>query len=89
MAEGSFQRFQSGEKIATQHMTGSQSPVGVASAEDLRLVEALRSGNESAFVSLVDMYHSSMLRLAMIFIPSQAVAEEVVQETWMGVLQWA
>ena len=67
-------------------MTGSQSPGGVASAEDLRLVEALRSGNESAFVSLINMYHSSMLRLAMIFIPSQAVAEEVVQETWMGVL---
>ena len=87
MEEGSFQHFQSGEKIATQNMTGSQSPVGVASAEDLRLVEALRSGNESAFVSIFDMYHSSMMRLAMIFIPSQAVAEEVVQETWMGVLQ--
>ena len=86
MEEGSFQPFQSGETITTQHMTGSQSPVSVASADDLRLVKALRSGNESAFVSLVNMYHSSMLRLAMIFVPSEAIAEEVVQETWMGVL---
>jgi RNA polymerase sigma-70 factor (ECF subfamily) len=86
MKEGSFQHFQSGEKIATQRMTGSETSAGAASAEDLRLVKALRSGNESAFVSLVTMYHSSMLRLAMIFVPSKAIAEEVVQETWMGVL---
>jgi RNA polymerase sigma-70 factor (ECF subfamily) len=87
MEEGTFQRNQQNERVATQqHIAGTQSPGGVASVEDLRLIEALRSGNESAFVSLVNMYHSSMLRLAMIFIPSQAVAEEVVQETWMGVL---
>jgi len=86
MEEGSFQHFQSGEKIATQRMTGSETSAGMASAEDLRLVKALRSGNESAFVSLVNMYNSSMLRLAMIFVPSEAIAEEVVQETWMGVL---
>jgi RNA polymerase sigma-70 factor (ECF subfamily) len=86
MEEGTFQRFQSGEKVATQNIAGSQSPIVVASAEDLRLVEALRSGDESAFVSLVNMYHSSMLRLAMIFVPPEAVAEEVVQETWMGAL---
>jgi len=36
---------------------------------------------------LIDQYHASMLRLAMVFVPSQAVAEEVVQEAWMGVLQ--
>jgi RNA polymerase sigma-70 factor, ECF subfamily len=87
MEEETFQRIQSGEKVETQQQNaGSLSPSGVASAEDLRLVEALRSGNESAFVSLVNMYHSLMLRLAMIFVPSEAIAEEVVQETWMGVL---
>jgi RNA polymerase sigma-70 factor (ECF subfamily) len=86
MEEGTFQPNQPEERVATQQIAGSQSPGGVASAEDLRLVEALRSGNESAFVSLIDMYQSSLLRLAMIFIPSQAVAEEIVQETWMGVL---
>jgi RNA polymerase sigma-70 factor (ECF subfamily) len=86
MEEGTFQRLQSGEKVATQHIAGSQSHMGAASEEDLRLVEALRNGNESAFVSLVNMYHSSMLRLALIFVPSEAVAEEVVQEAWLGVL---
>jgi len=86
MGEGTFQPDQPVERIATQNIAGSQPSGGVASAEDLHLVEALRSGNESAFVSLIDMYHSSMLRLAMLFIPSQAIAEEVVQETWIGVL---
>lgn len=87
MEEGTFQRNQQDERVATQHhIAGSQSPGGVASAEDLRLVEALRSGNESAFVSLVNMYHAPMLRLAMLFVPSEAIAEDVVQETWMGVL---
>ena len=51
------------------------------------MIEALRSGNEAAFVSLIDRYHSSMLRLAMIYVPSYAVAEEVVQEAWIGVLR--
>src|SRR6266704_1175132 len=87
MEEGTFQRIQPRDRAAIQqHIAGSQSPSSVVYEEDLRLVEALRSGNESAFVSLIDMYHSSMLRLVMVFVPSQAVAEEVVQETWMGVL---
>ncbi len=69
------------------HVTGS-SPAGHAAATDeLHLVDALRHGNEAAFVSLIDQYHTSLLRLAMVFVPSKAVAEEVVQEAWMGVLQ--
>jgi len=73
--------------IVQPNSAGSQEIEGMASVEDLRMVEALRSGDESTFVSLVEGYHASMLRLAMIFVPSKAVAEEVVQETWMGVLQ--
>jgi RNA polymerase sigma-70 factor (ECF subfamily) len=88
MKEGIFPSEQSGEKATIQQRyAGSQLAGSAVSTEDLRLVEALRSGNESAFVSLIDMYNTSMLRLAMIFVSSQAVAEEVVQETWMGVLQ--
>jgi len=87
MEEGTFQRIQPLERVADQQQNaGSLSQSSVASAEDLRLVEALRSGNESAFVSLVNMYHALMLRLAMIFVPSETIAEEVVQDTWMGVL---
>jgi RNA polymerase sigma-70 factor, ECF subfamily len=58
-----------------------------ASADDWHLIELLRSGDEAAFVSLIDSYHSALLRLAMIFVTRRMVAEEVVQETWMAVLQ--
>ncbi len=51
------------------------------------LVESLRRGEESAFGELVERYGSSLLRLAMTFVPSRAVAEEVVQETWVGLLR--
>ena len=51
------------------------------------LVASLRSGDEQAFMDLVDRYGPSMLRLARTFVSSRAVAEEVVQETWLGVLR--
>src|SRR6266498_3056035 len=58
-----------------------------ASADDQRLVESLRAGDESAFEMLIDRYHNPLLRLAMFYVPSRAIAEDVVQETWLGVLQ--
>jgi RNA polymerase sigma-70 factor (ECF subfamily) len=51
------------------------------------LVERLRSGDERAFTTLIDSHHASLLRLARIYVGNPAVAEEVVQETWLGVLQ--
>ncbi|HKU58153.1 MAG TPA: sigma-70 family RNA polymerase sigma factor [Gaiellaceae bacterium] len=53
---------------------------------DAQLVAALRAGNEEAFRSVVREWHGSLLRVAQIFVPSRAVAEEVVQETWLRVL---
>jgi RNA polymerase sigma-70 factor, ECF subfamily len=47
----------------------------------------LRSGDERAFVSLVERYQEQMLRLATSFVPSRAVAEEVVQDTWLALLR--
>ena len=49
-------------------------------------MEALRAGDEAAFAMLVDRFGPSMLHLARMFVPSRAVAEEVVQEAWLGVL---
>jgi RNA polymerase sigma-70 factor (ECF subfamily) len=69
-----------------QNVATSNSSGYMLSADDLRLIELLRSGNEAAFVLLVEQYNSSLLRLAKAFIPVSAVAEEIVQETWMGVL---
>jgi RNA polymerase sigma-70 factor, ECF subfamily len=54
--------------------------------EERRLVDALRAGDESAFRQLVREYGPAMLRVARMFVSSQAVAEEVVQEAWVGVL---
>jgi RNA polymerase sigma-70 factor (ECF subfamily) len=54
--------------------------------EERRLVDGLRAGDESAFTRLVHEYGPSMLRVARMFVSSRAVAEEVVQEAWVGVL---
>jgi RNA polymerase sigma-70 factor, ECF subfamily len=54
---------------------------------DDELLLRLRSGEEQAFVRLVGRYHEPMLRLAASFVPSRAVAEEVVQDTWLAVLR--
>ncbi|MEO7910670.1 MAG: sigma-70 family RNA polymerase sigma factor [Roseiflexaceae bacterium] len=56
-------------------------------ADEQRLVDSLRAGDESAFETLIDRYHNQLVRLAMLYVPSRAVAEDVVQETWLGVLQ--
>jgi RNA polymerase sigma-70 factor (ECF subfamily) len=62
-----------------------EQPTETAQAADRRLVEALRRGDETAFGQLIDMYHAPMLRLARSFVADRTVAEEVVQEAWLGV----
>jgi RNA polymerase sigma-70 factor (ECF subfamily) len=47
----------------------------------------LREGDEEAFCTLVRRHTPSMTRVAMAFVPRRAVAEEVVQETWMNVVR--
>src|SRR4051812_34953444 len=60
-------------------------PVG--EDQEAELLIRLRAGDEAAFTVVVERYHAPMLRLARSFVDSQAVAEEVVQDTWMGVLR--
>ena len=55
-------------------------------ADDAELVRALRAGDEEAFMTVVRRYNGLMLRVALGHVRSQAVAEEVVQETWCAVL---
>jgi len=59
----------------------------LASTEEQELVEALRAGDEAAFMRLVRELGPSMLRLARLFVSSQAVAEDVVQDAWVAVLR--
>ena len=55
--------------------------------DDGALVAALRAGDETAFGWLLDRYDGSLRRTAMAYVPSRAVADEVVQETWLGVVK--
>jgi RNA polymerase sigma-70 factor (ECF subfamily) len=55
--------------------------------DDKELAHALRRGDEKAFGELVERYHSALLRVAMIYVKDRSVAEEVVQETWLGVIR--
>jgi RNA polymerase sigma-70 factor (ECF subfamily) len=68
-----------------EHLSPAASRPAPAGAE-ADLVAALRSGDERAFVALVDRYQAALLRLAVTFVRDRAVAEEVVQETWLAVL---
>ena len=56
-------------------------------ADDSELVARLRAGDERAFATLVETHQPAMVRVAELFVPSRAVAEEVAQEAWVGVLQ--
>src|SRR6201995_986792 len=64
----------------------SRGPVKPADRH-LQLLMRQLDGDERAFVTLVSRHHDPMLRLARTFVHSHAVAEEVVQETWLGVLR--
>jgi len=57
----------------------------VRSSEDDLLVR-VRDGDEHAFFMLVDSMNGSLVRVALSFVRSRGVAEEVVQETWLAVL---
>ena len=53
---------------------------------DAGLLDRLREHDEAAFGELVARYHGSMRGIAALFVPSLAIAEEVVQDTWIAIL---
>lgn len=60
---------------------------GVDYTDELALVEGLRAGDEGAFAWLLDRYDASLHRLARNYVASAAVADEVVGETWLAVIE--
>ena len=54
--------------------------------DQLLLLDGLRAGDEAAFATLVRLHGPAMLRVAQLYVRSRAVAEEVVQDAWIGVL---
>lgn len=53
---------------------------------DLSLLASLRDGDEAAFLTLVNSYHAQLVRFARLYVRTREQAEDVVQETWLGVL---
>jgi RNA polymerase sigma-70 factor, ECF subfamily len=56
-------------------------------AAEAALLERLRAGDEAAFAGLVAGLYGTMLTVARTYVKDRAVAEEVVQETWLGVIK--
>lgn len=61
--------------------------VDLPQEDDTEILARLRAGDEAAFATLVDRHHAAMVRLARAYVPTDAVAEEVAQEAWLGVLR--
>jgi RNA polymerase sigma-70 factor, ECF subfamily len=60
--------------------------VTLATTAEADLLARLRAGDEQAFEALVARLYGTMLAVARTYVKDRAVAEEVVQETWLGVI---
>jgi RNA polymerase sigma-70 factor, ECF subfamily len=56
-------------------------------ADEAALVARLRDGDERAFEETVERFYPAMIAIARGYVRSRAVADEVVQEAWLGVLR--
>jgi RNA polymerase sigma-70 factor (ECF subfamily) len=54
---------------------------------ELELIARLRAGDEEAFEALVERHYGTMLAVARTYVKTRAIAEEVVQDAWLGVLK--
>jgi RNA polymerase sigma-70 factor (ECF subfamily) len=66
--------------------TQAHTRTALAASEEADLVARLRGGDERAFETLVDRHYATMLAVARGYVRTRAIAEEVVQEAWLGVL---
>lgn len=55
--------------------------------DDRELIEGIKRRDELAFLELVKRYQGPMLRVALVYARSRAIAEEIVQDAWLGVLK--
>jgi len=84
--EGVSETFSRQSPVARAHQRHLDGDV-TSRSEETELLARLRAGDEEAFAALVDRHHAAMVRLAMTYVRSRAVAEEVAQDAWMGVLR--
>jgi RNA polymerase sigma-70 factor, ECF subfamily len=55
--------------------------------DDDDLVDALLQGDSEAFAWLLDTYDGPLRRLARMYVATDAAADDVVQDTWLGVIR--
>jgi len=65
---------------------GEAQGLGPSADPDAALLEGLRRGDEEAFRTLLEEYGPFLMRLALMHVPSASIAEEVVGDTWLAVL---
>jgi RNA polymerase sigma-70 factor (ECF subfamily) len=58
-----------------------------AASDEAELLDRLRAGDEDAFETLVERHWGAMVAVARTYVSSRAVAEEVVQDAWIGILK--
>jgi RNA polymerase sigma-70 factor, ECF subfamily len=51
------------------------------------LLQRLRAGDRAAFAEIVQAWSAMLLRVALLYVSTRASAEEVVQDTWLAVIQ--
>ena len=73
------------EETAVDDPAGPDLPA--ADGDDAALVAALRAGDEAAFATLIDRYYATMLRVARMYVATKEAAEDVVSETFLGVIR--
>ncbi len=79
-------RFAPGGRAGYRRVTSASTPVADPASDEARILRSLRNGDEQEFARLIGEYGPAMLRVAMLYAGSRAVAEEVVQEAWLGVI---
>src|SRR5262249_24801473 len=82
------ERARARRSVAMATSLSAPSPLGAETgADQLALVDAVRARDPQAFHSLVEAHYPTMKRVARSYVDSEAVAEEVVQETWLAVVR--
>jgi RNA polymerase sigma-70 factor, ECF subfamily len=68
-------------------VAATPTPTSQQAEDERELVRRLRAGDEDAFAGVVEQHHSAMVRVALGYVRTRAVAEEVAQEAWLGLLR--
>ena len=75
------------ESVERRAMSRQDLPGGTVTGEEQQLMARLRQGDEGVFDELINKHHSALIRMAMGHVADREVAEEVVQDTWMAVIE--